>query len=121
MLTSPRAFRREGFSAHRSGFEKPPWPSSRSLPPMKTMTCKQLGGPCDVEHHGEDHNEVIKAQDRHLKVQVAAGGERHREAHEAVRGRWERPASGLWWGRGVQREVATPPGGLRGGGRDTDC
>ena len=40
---------------------------------MKTMTCKQLGGPCDVEHHGKDHNEVIKAQDRHLKAQVAAG------------------------------------------------
>ena len=47
---------------------------------MKTMTCKQLGGPCDAQHHGKDHNEVIKAQDRHLKTQVAAGDETHREA-----------------------------------------
>jgi hypothetical protein len=46
------------------------------LPPMKTMTCKQLGGACDVEHHGKDHNEVIKAQDRHLKAQVAAATRR---------------------------------------------
>jgi hypothetical protein len=50
---------------------------------MKTMTCKQLVGPCDVEHHGKDHNEVIKAQDRHLEAQVAAGDEAHREAHQA--------------------------------------
>jgi hypothetical protein len=49
---------------------------------MKTMTCRQLGGSCDVEHHGKDHNEVIKAQDRHLKTQVAAGDETRREAHE---------------------------------------
>ena len=35
---------------------------------MKTMTCRQLGGPCDAEHNGKDPNEVIKAQDRHLKI-----------------------------------------------------
>ena len=42
---------------------------------MKTMTCQQLGGPCNIEHQGKDHNEVIKAQDRHLKAQVAGGDE----------------------------------------------
>jgi hypothetical protein len=76
---------------------------------MKTMTCKQLGGPCHVEHHGKDHNEVIKAQDRHLKAQVAAGDETHREAHEAMRGRWKRPVSGLGWYRDVKREFASLP------------
>lgn len=96
-------------SADRSGFEKPPRPGSRTLLPMKTMTCKQLGGPCDVEHHGKDHNEVIKAQDRHLKAQVAAGDETHREAHEAMRGRWKRPVSGLGWYRDVKREFASLP------------
>ena len=73
---------------------------------MKTMTCRQLGGPCDVAHHGKDHNEVIKAQDRHLKAQVAAGDETHRAAHEAMRGRWKRPVSGLGWYRDVKREFA---------------
>ena len=75
---------------------------------MKTMTCKQLGGPCNVEHRGKDHNEVIKAHDRHLKAQVAAGDETHRDAHEAMRGRWKRPVSGLGWYRDVKREVCTP-------------
>jgi hypothetical protein len=34
---------------------------------MKTMTCKQLGGPCDTSFQGATADEVIKAQDKHLK------------------------------------------------------
>lgn len=34
---------------------------------MKTMTCQQLGGPCDFAHQGMTADEVVKAQDRHLK------------------------------------------------------
>ena len=76
---------------------------------MKTMTCRQLGGSCDVEHHGKDHNEVIKAQDRHLKTQVAAGDKTHREADEAMRGRWKRPVRGLGSYRDVRRQFAGLP------------
>ena len=35
---------------------------------MKTMTCQQLGGPCDLAHRGETHDDVINAQDQHLKA-----------------------------------------------------
>jgi len=42
---------------------------------MKTMTCQALGGPCDLEHRGESADDVIKAQDRHLKEAEKAGGE----------------------------------------------
>jgi hypothetical protein len=74
---------------------------------MKTMTCRQLGGPCDVEHHGRTTaRSSSKVQDRHLNAQVAAGDETHREAHEAMRGRWKRPISGLGWYRDVKREFA---------------
>ena len=76
---------------------------------MKQMTCRQLGGPCDLALAGDDHNEVIKAQDRHLKEQVAAGDAAHREAHEAMRGRWKHPVSGLGWYRDVKREFARLP------------
>ena len=76
---------------------------------MKTMTGKQLGGPCHVEHHGKDHNEVIKAQDRHLKAQVAAGDQAHRLMGLAMRGRWKRPVSGLGWYRDVKRAFAGLP------------
>ncbi|MCW2603563.1 MAG: hypothetical protein JWN61_1698, partial [Pseudonocardiales bacterium] len=38
---------------------------------MKTMTCQQLGGPCEFVLEGGTADEVIKAQDRHLKQMVA--------------------------------------------------
>ena len=44
---------------------------------MKTMTCQQMGGPCELAHHGNTADEVIKAQDRHLKAMVADGDETH--------------------------------------------
>ncbi len=50
---------------------------------MKTMTCMQLGGPCDSPHQGATADEVIKAQDRHLKEMVGNGDTEHEaEGHE---------------------------------------
>lgn len=76
---------------------------------MKSMTCRQLGGPCDVAHRGDDANEVIKAQDKHLKEAVAAGNTDHETALREMKGRWKRPVSGLKWYRQVQRDVAALP------------
>jgi hypothetical protein len=76
---------------------------------MKTMTCRQLGGPCDHEHEGESADDVINAQDRHLKEMVAGGDEDHREAAEAMKSRWRRPVSGLKWYRAAKRDFATLP------------
>jgi predicted small metal-binding protein len=76
---------------------------------MKTMTCQQLGGPCDHAHQGADHNEVIQAQDRHLREAVAAGHADHEPALKDMKGRWKRPVSGLKWYRQVQRDFAALP------------
>lgn len=76
---------------------------------MKRMTCKQLGGPCYVVHHGADHNEVIKAQDAHLRAAVAAGESDHEPALRDMKGRWKRPVSGLKWYRQVQRDFDAAP------------
>ncbi len=75
----------------------------------KKMMCRQLGGPCEVEHHGEDHNEVIQAQDRHLRDAVAAGSSEHDPALADMKARWRRPVSGLEWYRQVQRDFASLP------------
>lgn len=77
---------------------------------MTTMTCRQLGGPCDLAHEGEDANEVIHAQDRHLREAVAAGDTAHQPALDDMKGRWRRPVSGLKWYRQVQRDFATLAG-----------
>ena len=76
---------------------------------MKTMTCRQLGGACDLAHEGEDANAVIKAQDAHLRAAVADGHADHAAALDAMRGRWKRPVSGLKWYRQVQRDFAALP------------
>jgi hypothetical protein len=76
---------------------------------MKTMTCKQLGGPCDREHHGNTANEVIKAQDQHLKAMVAGGDSAHAPALRDMQGRWKNPLSGMAWYRKAKRDFAALP------------
>ena len=76
---------------------------------MKSMTCRQLGGPCDLAHRGGDANEIIKAQDHHLREAVGAGSSDHEPALKDMKGRWKRPVSGLKWYRRVQRDFAALP------------
>ena len=55
---------------------------------MKIMTCRTLGGPCDLEHRGESADDIIKAQDRHLKEAEKAGDDRKiKAAKEALEAR----------------------------------
>ena len=76
---------------------------------MKTMTCKQMGGPCDVAFQGDKADEVIKAQDKHLKEVVAAGDETHREALEQMQARWKNPLKGMGWYRQTKKDFAALP------------
>jgi predicted small metal-binding protein len=76
---------------------------------MKTMTCKQLGGPCDFQLHGATADEVIKAQDKHLKELVSNGDESHQDALKEMKGRWKRPISGMTWYRNTKRDFAALP------------
>ena len=78
---------------------------------MKTMTCKQLGGACELELRGQTADEVIKAQDKHLKDAVAGGDATHESAHKAMKGRWKHPLSGLSWYRNTKRAFAALPEG----------
>jgi hypothetical protein len=73
---------------------------------MKTMTCRHMGGPCDLPLHGATADEVIKAQDRHLKEMVANGDETHESALKDMKGRWKHPVAGMGWYRQVKRDFA---------------
>ncbi|HUF97195.1 MAG TPA: hypothetical protein VMM60_03630 [Ilumatobacter sp.] len=76
---------------------------------MKTMTCQQLGGPCELEHVGETADDVINAQDRHLKDAVAAGDTAHEVARKAMKGRWRHPKASMGWYKGVKSTFAALP------------
>jgi predicted small metal-binding protein len=76
---------------------------------MKTMTCKQLGGPCDLQLRGDTADEVIKAQDKHLNEVVSSGDETHKGALKEMKSRWRRPISGMTWYRNTKRDFAALP------------
>ena len=48
----------------------------------KAMTCRQLGGPCGLARRGEHADNVIRAQDEHLKEMVESGDDEHRPARD---------------------------------------
>lgn len=76
---------------------------------MKTMTCEQLGGPCELAHHGANADEVIKAHDRHLNEMVQGGDNAHRPAQKDMKGRWRHPIAGMGWYRQAKRDFAALP------------
>lgn len=76
---------------------------------MKTMTCRQLGGPCDLQHHAETADEAIKAQDRHLKEASNAGDSAHQPAHADMKSRWRHPRTAMGWYRAAKQTFADLP------------
>ena len=76
---------------------------------MKTMTCQQLGGPCGLEHRGETADDVINAQDQHLKDAVKAGDAAHEPARNDMKGRWRHPRKALGWYRETKQTFADLP------------
>jgi hypothetical protein len=76
---------------------------------MKTMTCRQLGGPCEHAHRGRTANDVIKAQDAHLREAVAAGDAAHEPALNDMKGRWKNPVGGMGWYRQAKRDFRALP------------
>ena len=51
---------------------------------MKTMTCKQLYGPCDAFIHGETAEEMMENSKKHAMEMVAKGDEVHINAMKAM-------------------------------------
>lgn len=76
---------------------------------MKTMTCRELGGPCELAHRGETADDVINAQDQHLKQAVAAGDTAHEEARREMKYRWLHPKKSLGWYNEMKAAFAALP------------
>lgn len=73
------------------------------------MTCRQMGGPCDMAFHGNTADEVIKAEDRHLREIVAGGDETHQSALKDMKGRWKNPIAGMGWYLRTKKAFAALP------------
>lgn len=66
-------------------------------------------GPCNLEHQGETADDVIKAQDRHLKEAEKAGDASHQEARDAMKSRWRHPKKSMDWYRDMKTAFAELP------------
>jgi len=73
------------------------------------MTCKDLGGPCEIAHRASTADEIIKAQDQHLRAMAASGDHTHASALNEMKGRWRHPISGMGWYGATKREFAARP------------
>ena len=76
---------------------------------MKTMTCRQMGGPCDAPFQGQTADDVITAEDGHLKEMVAGGDATHEGALKSMQGRWKNPLSGMRWYMTTRKAFAALP------------
>jgi hypothetical protein len=65
-----------------------------------------MGGPCDIKFQGETANDVIKAEDKHLRVMVENGDAAHEPALQAMQGRWKNPIKGMGWYKQVKKDFA---------------
>lgn len=76
---------------------------------MKTLTCRELSGPCELAHRGETADDVINAQDQHLKQAVAAGDTAHEGARKEMKYRWLHPKKSLGWYNEMKAAFAALP------------
>ncbi|MBK5267954.1 MAG: hypothetical protein JJE47_11035 [Acidimicrobiia bacterium] len=76
---------------------------------MKTMTCRQLGGACDLALSGATADAIIQAQDNHLNEIVAGGDVAHEGALKDMKGRWKHPIKSMGWYKQTKRDFAGLP------------
>lgn len=76
---------------------------------MKTMTCKQLYGPCDELIHGETAEEMIKNSQNHGMEMAAKGDQDHIKVMESMRQGMHNPETVKQWMEKFQTEFDAQP------------
>ena len=71
---------------------------------MKTMTCKQLGGPCDQEFHAETFDEMVKKSQQHGIEMAETGDEEHIKVMGKMREGMNDPEAMKEWVEKVRKE-----------------
>ena len=76
---------------------------------MKKMTCKQLGGPCDIEFHAETFDEMVRMSQQHGMEMAKQGDAEHIAVMESMREGMDDPeAMHEWVGRARMEFDALP-------------
>lgn len=76
---------------------------------MKTMTCKQLGGVCDVKFHAETFEEMTELSKNHGMEMVGKGDQEHIKVMEEMRKGMNDPIAMQKWMESKQQEFNALP------------
>ncbi len=71
---------------------------------MKTMTCKQLGGSCDIEFHAETFEEMAALSKNHGMEMLKKGDSQHIEAMNRMQALMQKPNAMNAWFEAKRKE-----------------
>jgi len=76
---------------------------------MKTMTCRQLGGACDLAFHANTFEEMADMSKKHGMEMIQKGDEPHVKAMNEMRGLMSDPAAMNRWMEDKRAEFSALP------------
>lgn len=76
---------------------------------MKTMTCKQLGGACDLEFHAGTFEEMAEQSKQHGMEMYQKGDEAHLKAMKDMKKLMQSPEEMQKWFEGKKNEFEALP------------
>jgi predicted small metal-binding protein len=76
---------------------------------MKTMTCKQLGGACDLEFHANSFEEIAEMSKKHGMEMFQKADEAHLKAMNEMRGLMKSPDAMKEWFENKRKEFNDLP------------
>ena len=76
---------------------------------MKTMTCKQLGGPCNEEFHTETFDETVEMSMRHGMEMAEKGDVEHINVMDKMKEGMNNPEAMKAWVGNIQKEFNALP------------
>jgi len=76
---------------------------------MKTMTCRQLGGACDMEFHADSFEEMAELSKNHGMEMVMQGDEGHYKAMNTMQELMRTPEAIKEWFDSKQKEFDALP------------
>ncbi len=76
---------------------------------MKTMTCKQLGGACEMEFQANSFEEIAELSKKHGMEMFQKGDEAHLEAMEQMQNLMKSPMAMQDWFENKRNEFNSMP------------
>jgi len=76
---------------------------------MKTMTCNQLGGACDMEFHANTFEEMAEMSKNHGMEMFQSGDEAHLQAMQKMQDLMQSPDAMKEWFESKRREFDALP------------